>query len=233
MQTRWHVAKDDADWLDKALAFVRQAEAQALAERGIFHIVLAGGSTPGRVYTALAAEAHDWARWQIWFGDERCLPPDDPERNSWMAQTTWLDGCNIPHENIHPIPAELGGEQAVQVYIQQLADQRVTQTGFDLVLLGLGEDAHTASLFPGHYWGDEPNAPPALAIFTAPKPPPERVSLSARQLSQTRAVLFLVTGAGKRPALAAWRKGEHLPAAAVQPACGVDVLMDQPASGEE
>lgn len=229
MTTRWQIAADAADWLARALACVRQAEAEALAERGVFHIVLAGGGTPARLYQALAGETHDWARWQVWFGDERCLMPDDPERNSRMAFEAWLGRVAMPAENIHVIPAELGAQAAARAYAAYLQDV----DRFDLVLLGLGEDGHTASLFPDHDWGEGEAAPATLAVLDAPKPPPERVSLSARRLAQARAVLFLATGAGKCEALAAWRAGAVLPAATIRPPGGVDVLLDQAAWGEE
>ena len=229
MTTRWQVAADDADWLARALAWVRQAESEALAERGVFHIVLAGGGTPRRLYAALAGETHDWARWQVWFGDERCLMPDDPERNSRMAFEAWLGQVPVPAENIHAIPAELGAQAAARAYAAYLQEVEP----FDLVLLGLGEDGHTASLFPGHDWGEAETAPAALAVLDAPKPPPERVSLSARRLAQARAVLFLATGSGKREAVTAWRAGAALPAAAIRPPGGVDVLLDRSAMGDE
>lgn len=227
MQTRWHVAEDEADWLARALAFVARAEADALALRGELHIVLAGGGTPKRLYEALATEAHDWSRWQVWYGDERCLPPEHPERNSRTAEAAWLDHVAVPGENIHPIPAELGPHAAALAYAGQLE----TVGRFDLVLLGLGEDGHTASLFPGHDWGTGPDAAPALAVFDAPKPPPERVSLSARRLGEARQVLYLATGVGKCDAVAAWRRGEPIPAAAVMAEGGVDVLLDKNAYG--
>lgn len=222
METRWHVAQGDADWLHQALAYIEAAEAYALRERGAFHIVLAGGGTPCKVYEQLALEPHDWARWHIWFGDERCLPPDDAERNSRMAQAAWLSKVAIPAQNIHVIPAEQGAAVAAESYARELAGL----DGFDLVLLGLGEDGHTASLFPGHDWGEALDATDVLAVFDAPKPPPERVSLSARRLGHAEAVLFLVMGAGKREAIKAWRGGVLLPAAAIRPVNGVDVLLD-------
>jgi 6-phosphogluconolactonase len=230
-QTRWHVAASPADWLERASAFVAEAEAEALAARGGFHIVLAGGSTPRRLYRALAGERHDWPRWQIWFGDERCLPPGDPERNSRLARDAWLDRIALPAGNLHVIPADLGAETAARTYTRELSGV----AGFDLVLLGLGQDGHTASLFPGHDWGEREDAPDVLAVTDAPKPPGTRVSLSARRLSRSRRVLFLVAGADKVPALARWRGGETLPAGAIRPAGGVDVLMDPDAcpSGDE
>ncbi|MDD5365320.1 MAG: 6-phosphogluconolactonase [Gallionellaceae bacterium] len=227
MATRWHVAESEANWLSRALAFIHAAEAAALADHGQFSIVLAGGSTPGRVYQALAGESHDWSRWQVWYGDERCLPPGHSERNSTLADESWLKRAAIPGVNIYPIPAELGASIGAEAYARTLTGKGP----FDLVLLGLGEDGHTASLFPGHAWGETADTPDALPVFDAPKPPPERVSLSARRLSDARRVLFLVAGAGKREAVAAWRRGEAIPAASIRPAAGVDVLLDQSAYG--
>lgn len=227
MDLCWHYARDDADWLRRALRFITDAERAAIEKRGAFHLVLAGGGTPRRVYEALAHETHDWANWHIWFGDERCLPADHPERNSLMAHAALLAHVPIPTAQVHVIAGELGNLAAAADYARQLAGA----PAFDLVLLGLGEDGHTASLFPGQDWGTSSDAPDALAVFGAPKPPSERVSLSARRLSRARRVLFLVTGVGKRDALKQWRDGEPIPAAAIQPPAGVDVLLDAAAQG--
>jgi 6-phosphogluconolactonase len=226
MAPRWHVAVNEADWLARALAYARAAEVEALADHGEFRLCLAGGATPERLYRALADEAHDWSRWRVWYGDERCLPVGHPERNSSLVEQAWLQRVAIPGANIATLPAELGARAGAEAYARQLAGAGP----FDLVLLGLGEDGHTASLFPGRDWGE--GGPDVLAVYDAPKPPPERVSLSARRLSEARRVLFLVAGAGKRAAVAAWRDGIGIPAAAIRPAAGVDVLMDQSADGE-
>ncbi|OYY95875.1 MAG: 6-phosphogluconolactonase [Hydrogenophilales bacterium 28-61-23] len=218
---RRHVVEKQA-WLDAALNRVNQAAATALAARGEFHLVLAGGGTPEKLYRALSGQEQDWSRWHLWFGDERCLPTGAPQRNSQMAASAWLDRVAIPAGNIHVIPAELGPDTAARAYAQALDKHGV----FDLVLLGLGQDGHTASLFPGHDWGIESDAPAALPVRDAPKPPPERVTLSARRLSQTRGVLFLITGADKRDALNAWQRGVAIPAAAIQPDAGIDLLID-------
>lgn len=228
MGLNWHVAARGEDWLDHALQRVAQAERAALAARGVFHVVLAGGSTPRVLYEALVARPHDWPRWQVWFGDERCLPPDDPARNSVMAWQALLARVAIPAGAVHAIPAELGAQAGAQAYVRELAGVDV----FDLVLLGLGEDGHTASLFPGHDWGERGDAPAALAVHDAPKPPPARVSLSAWRLGRARSVLFLVAGRDKRDAVARWRRDERLPAAAIPApdpawACGeIEVLLD-------
>lgn len=219
---RWHVLAA-ADVLEcTATEQILRAAQQAIARSGAFHIVLAGGSTPRRVYAALARSPADWAHWHIWFGDERCLPPDAADRNSRMAADAWLDHVSIPAAQVHAIPAELGATAAAAAYACTLAGR----DDFDLVLLGLGEDGHTASLFPGRDMGATSAAPDALAVFDAPKPPPERVTLSARRLSATRELIFLVSGEGKRQAAADWRAGVAIPAAAIAPAKGVDILLD-------
>lgn len=219
---RWQVLKDAAALTEAATGRVLRAADQAIARSGAFHLVLAGGSTPRRIYAALANATTDWSRWHIWFGDERCLTPDDPERNSRMAQESWLGRVAIPAGQVHIMPAELGPVAAATAYGQLL--QGVGD--FDLVLLGLGEDAHTASLFPGQDCGSGTTAPDVLPVVGAPKPPPERISLSARRLSAAREVVFLVSGTGKREAVADWRAGAQIPAASITPAAGVDVLLD-------
>lgn len=220
---RWHLYPDAAALRDKAVAAILRAAAEALARNGAFHLVLAGGTTPRAVYQALCHEPAQWERWHVWFGDERCLPPDDPERNSRMAREAWLSRVPIPAGNIHDIPAELGAEAGAAAYAEAL--RAVAE--FDLVLLGLGEDGHTASLFPGQPWGGEADAPAVLAVHGAPKPPSDRISLSAWRLSAARQVLFLVTGEGKREAVMRWHAGGAIPACAVCPPCGVDVLVEK------
>ena len=183
--------------------------------------MLAGGTTPANIYRMLRGADTDWSRWQVYFGDERCLPASDGERNSRMAAEAWLDHVAIQHDQINTLHAELGPEIAACDYVKTLHNVG----DFDLVVLGLGEDGHTASLFPGHDWGVASSAPDVLAVFDAPKPPLQRVSLSARRLSRARAVLFLVADETKRNAVAQWRKGEDIPARAIRPECGVDVLV--------
>jgi 6-phosphogluconolactonase len=220
--TRWHFVRDVEQLVSQALSRVERAAQQAIQARDAFHLVLSGGTTPQALYVRFNTLETDWRKWHIWFGDERCLPVDDVARNSRMAWSSWLHDSPIPAQQIHLIPAELGAESAALAYSQALA-----QVGlFDLVLLGLGEDGHTASLFPGHDWGTCPDSAAVLPVHGAPKPPADRVSLSARRLSQTRAVLFLVAGAGKFHAVAAWRRGEPIPAMAIRPDQGVDVLVE-------
>ena len=219
---RWIGVADSAVLQQVACNRILDASAHAIERRGRFLIVLAGGTTPAGVYRMLRAADTDWSRWHVYFGDERCLPADAAERNSRMAAGAWLDHVSIPHDQILVLPAELGPEIAARHYAKTLRNVG----DFDLVMLGLGEDGHTASLFPGHDWGVAANAPDVLSVFDAPKPPRLRVSLSARRLSRARAVLFLVAGETKRNAVAQWRKGADIPARAIRPESGVDVLGD-------
>jgi 6-phosphogluconolactonase len=226
-QVRWHVYAGADELVERAKAVILRIADEAISERGEFLLVLAGGTTPQRIYRSLADSPADWSRWSVYFGDERCLPPDHPERNSRMAADAWLSDAVTQGLRVFPMPAEEGPERAAAEY--QTALQRVGT--FDLVLLGLGEDGHTASLFPGHDWGEQDDAPSVLPVRGAPKPPPERVSLSAARLSAARSVMVLVTGSGKVDAVAGWRSGVRLPVTAIRPASGVDTLLSRDAWG--
>ncbi|MHB9117463.1 MAG: 6-phosphogluconolactonase [Burkholderiales bacterium] len=219
----WHVYSSAREVQQHAVISIVRSANRAIAERGEFHIVLAGGSTPRTVYQLLREADTSWSSWYVYFGDERCLPPDHPERNSLMAETALLDYVAIPETQIFVIPAEMGAEQAAKAYANRLAAVDL----FDLVLLGLGEDGHTASLFPNHDWGAGSQTDAVLAVHGAPKPPPDRVSLSAWRLSRSRQVTVLVTGRAKHDAVARWRDGVALPIAAITPECGVEVLLEQ------
>lgn len=219
---RWHVFPTVETLQEQAAKEIVEAANQAIAARGVFNLVLAGGSTPRAVYERLRDTNTDWSAWFIYFGDERCLPPDHPERNSVMALNAWLKDATVPHCQIYIIPAEQGSARGAEAY-----SQLIKGVTFDLTLLGLGEDGHTASLFPGQNWGVGEGSPEVLSVHDAPKPPSERISLSANCLSKSRKVLFLVTGAGKRQAVSDWRLGKLIPAAAIAPEEGVDVLVEE------
>lgn len=221
--TRWHYFSDDAAMNSTAAQRLVTYANHCIAQKKNFSIVLAGGNTPKNLYRLLCGAKTDWSCWHIYFGDERCLPPNDANRNSSMAQTAWLSHVTIPSAHIHIIPAELSANEAVQRYTQTL--HKVEQ--FDLVLLGMGEDGHTASLFPAHDWGEHRSDPPVLAVDDAPFFPSQRISLSAYRLSQTQQLWFLISGEKKKPALYRWKNGERLPVSAINPANGVDVFIGE------
>jgi 6-phosphogluconolactonase len=223
-QPRWHVFADPGVLSRAVTDHIQQRSREVVAGRGEFRIVLAGGTTPEAVYQRLRGLDTDWTRWRIYFGDERCVPANHADRNSLMAARSWLDRVPIPADHIFPIPAEAGAEIAARSYANIVRDARP----FDLVLLGMGEDGHTASLFPGHV-----HDPDELvhAVHGAPKPPPDRVSLGLKALNDAEEVIILVTGSGKRDAVARWRAGADLPVARVHGRNGADVYIDAAADG--
>jgi 6-phosphogluconolactonase len=225
---RWHVRSGPVDVAEALAADIAAQAQQALASRGAFAIVLAGGSTPRRLYSLLRGLDTDWRRWHVYFTDERCLPSGDAERNDTMARGAWLDHVTMRREQIHSIPAELGAQAGAEEYRRCLEGVGP----FDQTLLGLGEDGHTASLFPDDPRGLEQEAPDALAVLAAPKPPPQRVSLSARRLAAARRVALLATGNAKRDATLQLYRGAPIPAAAVAPQNGVDVWLDEAAAAD-
>lgn len=221
----WTLFEDAELLAQKTVAIILELAHQAIEQRGEFHLVTAGGTTPNRCYQLLAETDHQaaaWSKWFIYIGDERVLPADDAERNSQALHQAWLSKVSIPTENIFVMETELGMETAAQKYRQLLA--KVAE--FDLVLLGMGEDGHTASLFPGH--------PSLLSLdsvvceINSPKPPAERVSLSKPRLEQTRAMIKLITGQSKYPAIQAWLQGETLPIQQVE-ANNTQVFIDHQA----
>ena len=181
-------------------------------------LVVAGGSTPKRAYQLLAERPLAWGRVTVLFGDERCVPPSDPESNYRMAKQELLD--RVHPGSVHRMPAELGAEEGAQLY------DRVVRglSPLDLVLLGMGPDGHTASLFPGHPALDAPGC--AAPVHGAPKPPPDRVSLTLGALREARRVVFLITGDDKAEALARAQRGV-VPAGMI---AGAEFLVDRPAA---
>jgi 6-phosphogluconolactonase len=179
--------------LDSAqAAATRAAEVIAAAVAGgARHIALAGGSTPRAAYQQLGGLVDDWSPVTFWYGDERCVAPDDPDSNHRMV----VESLHAPGARIERIEGELGAEDAAARYADRLAGVTL-----DLALLGLGEDGHTASLFPGNPALDAGGI--AVAVHDAPKPPPDRVSLTLETLNRAGRIVLLCPGAGKRDALA-------------------------------
>jgi 6-phosphogluconolactonase len=218
--SRWHIMETTDQVALAAYQQILESAEHAIAKHSSFKLVLAGGSTPEKVYRLLAQADADWSKWFIYYGDERCLPADNADRNSLMATQSFLEKVAIPDAQIFTIPAELGPVQAAKKYQPIVAGA----LPFDMVLLGMGEDGHTASLFPGHqHQKDEL----AHAVYNSPKPPPERVSISAKALSNTQQLIFLITGANKQEAVKNWRAGLDLPVAAIAPKNPIDIYIDK------
>ena len=224
IEPEWTLFDDDRAVAERSASTILELAARAIADKGEFRLVLAGGRTPHRTYRLLADADAQWERWKILYGDERCLPAGHAQRNSTAADELWLSRVAILKSNLFAVPAELGPQAAAEKYAATVS----RYLPFDLVLLGLGEDGHTASLFPGQA---EPEGVLVMPVFAAPKPPPKRVSLTARALGASDFVLIQVTGQAKRDALARWRAGESLPVARIGAMRKLQVLIDRAAAG--
>ncbi len=226
LRLRWHVHSDLEQLIEAVANGIVSQAARAISTAGKFLIVLAGGSTPQPIYARLVELDTPWNQWHVYFGDERCLSIGHPERNDTMVREVWLDKVPIPVDQIHSVPAELGPDAGAKKYAHELA----SLGPFDLTILGLGEDGHTASLFPGGPLGCRRGAPDVLAVHAAPKPPASRVSMSAARLTRSRSVQLIVTGAEKRATLTRLRDGADMPIRSVNPANGIDLFLDGSAS---
>ena len=202
---------------NQAKKFIIERAELAIKNKGSFSLVLSGGSTPVNVYTLLANEHVDFEKWHIYFGDERCFPLNHLERNSSVAESTWLSKVNIPKSNIFIIPAEVGNEEAAISYEKVLDSEKA----FDLVILGMGDDGHIASLFPNQKWDDSRQVIP---IKDAPKSPSERVSLTPSRLSNSDEVLFLIAGKNKLNAFNQYKSDGNLPANSVSALNKISVM---------
>lgn len=235
----------DADELAEAAASrIERAAAAAIAERGLFTLALAGGSTPEKTYKLLAQPERrariDWARIRLYFGDERFVPHDDPRSNYGMAQRSLIGPASLAPATVFPIPTDLPTAAACAAAYEATLRKEFAPRGqawpvIDLVLLGLGDDGHTASLFPGKPALRETNAwvtssPPGVL-----PPPVDRITMTFPVLNAAREVLFLVAGAGKaspiRDVLKEAAAVEDRPAVGVRPTEGALVwLLDKAAA---
>jgi len=173
-----------------AAAAIAELARSAILARGEFHFALSGGTTPRAAYEHLAALEVDFGKVHIWFGDERAVAPTDPDSNYHMAREALLSRITIPEDNVHRMRGEATDvEEAAREYAAGLPGV------LDLALLGMGEDGHTASLFPGSTALDETER--RVLPVIGPKPPPQRLTLTLPVLRAARERMVLVTGAGK------------------------------------
>lgn len=218
-----------------------EAAAEAVEQRGEFRVALAGGSTPGEAYQRLAGAdllpMVGWRSVQLFWGDERCVPPDHPDSNFRMARDSLVDKVPIPHSNVHRIQGELEPKRAAKAYVEEL---RTVFGGrrrprFDLILLGMGTDGHTASLFPSSSALRENRR--WVVAYHVSQLAGWRVSLTPPVLNAARKVAFLVAGSAKaarlKEVLRGERDPERLPAQMVQPKRGSVVwLVDRAAAAQ-
>jgi 6-phosphogluconolactonase len=211
---------------DAAAARFVAAAGEAIASHGQFIVALSGGSTPRDTYLRLGTEALvskvTWSRVQVLWGDERCVPPDHVDSNYRMARETLLDRVPIPAPNVHRIHGEDDPAAAAQAYEVTLRALLRTPARIDLVLLGLGEDGHTASLFPGSATAHEQTRWVMAAHASAASM--WRITLTPAVINAAAEVLFLVSGGAKarmlRRVLEGPRRPQELPAQAIAPSNG-------------
>ena len=225
--------------IEEAADRVASAARSALSDHEFFSIALSGGSTPEPVYRRLTEEPYrsaiDWGRVRVYFGDERCVPPDSNQSNYHMAKEAMLSKAPIPAENVFRMRGEINPNEAAIEY-GKLLKEHFGDGGLDLVLLGMGDDGHTASLFPGTEALKETKHR-CVANFV-PKMNTWRITMSAPFINKADRVMFLVSGAGKAQRVAEILEGprepERLPSQLIDPVNGhLTWLLDSPAAGME
>jgi 6-phosphogluconolactonase len=197
------VLQDKEQLTQEALSIVVEKIKTAILERSLCTIALAGGSTPKSLYEALANASLPWENIQIFWGDERYVSPDSPDSNQKMARQAWLDRIDIPPTNIHPMPTDAADPKTdADRHETEIINFFQISPGefpvFDIILLGIGDDAHTASLFPHT---DALKVSDRL-VTVGNKDGQPRLTFTVPLINHSRCVIFLVTGENKRPALA-------------------------------
>ena len=196
------VLADKASLIERSRTIVVDKIQSAIATKGQCSIALAGGSTPKPLYEALAQENIPWEQIQVFWGDERYVAPNHRDSNQLMARQTWLDEVTIPAANIYPVPTDSNNPE-IDAELYETAIRKVFATSpeefptFDLILLGMGDDGHTASLFPHTSVLQETTK----AIAVGNKDGQPRITFTVPLINQAHCVLFLVAGANKQAAL--------------------------------
>lgn len=237
-----HILSTQEELSEAVAEYVQQLSATAIQARGKFVVALSGGSLPKTLSAHLVTEPRHsqigWSNWHVFWADERCVPLDHQESNYRLAKEVLFDQVGIPYEQIYPIDDTLQPAAAARAYEKKLREVLPPDENklprFDLILLGMGEDGHTASLFPGHALLKETNRWVA-PIIDSPKLPPERITLTYSVINNANYVAFLTTGAGKAEVLlqAIETAGpeSNVPAGRVQPTHGqIDWFIDKAAA---
>ena len=230
MDSQIEISENGAGLAQALAAAIQAAARQAIAARGSFQLALSGGTALASLaegLRALPAGTLAWERWHVFWADERCVPSGSPESNAGAAHANGLRHVPVPSGQIHAVNGAWGPDAAARDYEDRLKNAFCLKPGgwprFDVILLGVGADGHTASLFPGDPALDETRRLVA-PVRQAPKPPPERVTLTLPVINNARQVFFVATGAGKASVigriLSAAPAGAWLPAQRVRPVDG-------------
>lgn len=239
-----NVSKNQEEIFAKSANIFTQLASQAIAARGQFSVALSGGSTPKGMYTLLASDAYkdkiEWAKVHLFWGDERSVPPTDSQSNYRMANESMISKISIPTENVHRMHAEAQDiESAAKAYeasLKRVLNFTSGQPCFDLILLGMGDDGHTASLFPGTKALAEKDR--IVVVNWVEKFGTNRMTFTAPAINNARNVVFMAAGESKRQplkeVLTGARNPELYPSQLVQPTNGKLIwLIDEAATGGE
>ncbi|MBD2183299.1 6-phosphogluconolactonase [Planktothrix sp. FACHB-1355] len=236
MGTNVEVLPSQTALLERSLLLVADKINTATALRGQCTIALSGGSTPKSLYEAIAKQSLPWEKVHVFWGDERYVPPEHPDSNQGMARRAWLDKVDIPAANIHPMPTDAADPAAdAQKYELEVREFFGSAPGefpvFDIVLLGMGDDGHTASLFPH----TDVLQARDRAIGVGNKDGQPRLTFTAPLINQARCVIFIVAGANKQSALAQVfaPQGDDMayPSRLIEPVGELWWLLDESAGG--
>lgn len=199
----WNIYINFNEASKQAAEFLASSIEDFIVQNNVCHVILPGGNTPVATLKLLAQQKINWEKVHWYLGDERCLPPDNSERNDLMLENNLWSKINNTH--IHRIAAELGAEEAAAQYRNDIKGIKE----FDIAFLGMGEDGHTASLFPEHEALNDHRS--AIPVYNSPKPPSDRVSLSLDTLRKSKIKIVLVGGNGKAQIISKIKLGEPLP----------------------
>ena len=229
------ILPDKSALIERAHSIVTEKIKEAIAERDLCTIALAGGSTPKPLYEALAEDSLPWSKIHVFWGDERYVPSTHPDSNQKMARLAWLDRVEIPKSNIHPMPTdsqnpEIDAEKHQQELSQFFGSGSGEFPSFDLILLGMGDDGHTASLFP-HTEALRVNDRLVTVGSKAGQP---RLTFTVPLINAARQVIFMVAGSNKQTALERILSGSGdsmtYPAILIQPPGELWWLLEQTAA---
>lgn len=222
---------------ERSLELVLSQIHSSISSRGLCTIALSGGSTPKPLYEAIATQNLPWEKIHVFWGDERYVPPANPDSNQGMARRAWLDKVNIPPENIHPMPTDADDPAAdAAKHSAELQEFFKTAPGefpaLDIIMLGMGDDGHTASLFPH----TEALGVRSSLVTVGNKDGQPRLTFTVPLINSARCAIFVVAGANKRPALAQVfaQQGDDLayPSRLIQPVGELWWLLDESAGFE-
>ena len=197
----------EKDWINCITKKILKIADNSINTNGIFNIVLTGGDTPRLIYNELSIINKTWENWHFWLSDERYDPFIEDNLNIEMIKRELFSKINISINQIHFIDVNINFTDSIKNYTDELKSVKI----FDLVILGIGEDGHTAGLFPGNYIGDEKDSDDVLGIKNSPKPPKIRITMSANRLSSTERLFYIIKGISKKKALSKLLNKKNLP----------------------